>query len=88
MDVSYLNDVGREAVQTIITMSAPVLLVSLIVGVIISLFQALTQIQENTLTFVPKMLSIYFMLLFSMPYMITKLQIFVDHLMQHIIHHI
>ena len=52
---------------------------------LISLFQALTQIQETTLTFVPKIVAVYFGMLFIMPYMFGKLKVFVDHIMQHII---
>ena len=63
----------------------PVLLLALTVGLIISLFQALTQIQEQTLTFVPKIIAVYFSMLVIMPYMFGKLKIFVDHIMQHII---
>ena len=49
-------DVGREAIITLVVVSAPVMLVGLVVGVAISLLQALTQIQEMTIAFVPKIL--------------------------------
>ena len=52
-------DVARDAIYTLIIVSAPVMLVGLIVGVVVSLFQALTQIQEQTLAFVPKILAIF-----------------------------
>lgn len=52
-------DIAREAIYTIITISAPILLISLIVGLIISIFQTVTSIQEQTLTFVPKILAVF-----------------------------
>ena len=56
-----------------IVISAPVMLVGLAVGVVISLFQALTQIQEMTIAFVPKILSIFVALLVALPFMAEKL---------------
>ncbi|MFK7973426.1 MAG: flagellar biosynthesis protein FliQ [Rickettsiaceae bacterium] len=85
MDAGIVSEVSREAVYVLIAMSAPILMIALIVGLIISLFQALTQIQETTLTFVPKIIAVYFSMLFILPYMFSKLKIFVDHIMQHII---
>ena len=52
-------DIAKEAIYNIIITSAPLLLVSLIVGLIVSIFQTVTSIQEKTLTFVTKMLEIY-----------------------------
>ena len=66
----------REAVLLIIKLSMPILLVALAVGVIISLLQALTQIQEQTLTFVPKMLAVFGVLLLLLPFMLGSLQDF------------
>ena len=85
MDVGVLGEITREAVYVLITISAPILILSLVVGLTISLFQALTQIQENTLTFVPKILTIYISLLLIVPYMIGRLKIFMDHIIQLII---
>ncbi|HZL31733.1 MAG TPA: flagellar biosynthesis protein FliQ [Pseudolabrys sp.] len=66
-------DVARDAIYTLIVVSAPVMLVGLAVGVVISLFQALTQIQEMTLAFVPKILAIFVSLLIALPFMAEKL---------------
>jgi flagellar biosynthetic protein FliQ len=66
-------DVARDAIYTLIIVSAPVMLVGLVVGVIISLFQALTQIQEMTLAFVPKILAIFVSLLVALPFMAERL---------------
>ncbi|SDX83685.1 flagellar biosynthesis protein FliQ [Lachnobacterium bovis] len=52
-------DIARDAIFTIIMVSAPLLLVSLIVGLIISIFQTVTSIQEQTLTFVPKVIAVF-----------------------------
>lgn len=66
-------DVGREAIITLVVVSAPVMLVGLVVGVAISLLQALTQIQEMTIAFVPKILAIFMSLLIALPFMAEKL---------------
>ena len=67
-------DVGRDAIVTLILVASPVMLVGLAVGVVISLFQALTQIQETTLVFVPKILAIFVALLIALPFMADVLQ--------------
>jgi flagellar biosynthetic protein FliQ len=85
MDPGFVGEIGREAVYVLIMTSMPVLIVALVVGLCISLFQALTQIQETTLTFVPKIIAVYFGMLVIMPYMFGKLKVFMDHIMQHII---
>ena len=62
-------DVGRDAIVTLLLVAAPLMLVGLIAGVAVSLFQALTQIQETTLVFVPKILAIFLALLVALPFM-------------------
>ena len=66
-------DVARDAVWTIVVVSSPPMLVGLLVGVVISLVQALTQIQEQTLVFVPKILAIFVTLLLALPFMADSL---------------
>ncbi|MDO9412209.1 MAG: flagellar biosynthesis protein FliQ [Pseudolabrys sp.] len=66
-------DVARDAIYTLVIVSAPVMLVGLVVGVVVSLLQALTQIQEMTLAFVPKILAIFVSLLVALPFMAEKL---------------
>ena len=66
-------DVSRDAIETLLIVSAPLMLVGLIVGVAISLLQALTQIQETTLVFVPKILAIFVALLVALPFMADAL---------------
>lgn len=62
-------DIGAEAIWTMLAMAAPVMLIGLAVGVIIALFQALTQVQEMTLVFVPKIIAIFLALLIFLPLM-------------------
>ena len=59
MTVEAVLDVAVETIYTIIITSAPLLIISLVVGLVISIFQAVTSIQEQTLTFVPKILAIF-----------------------------
>jgi len=66
-------DVARDAIYTLIVIASPVMLVGLAVGVIISLLQAVTQIQEMTLAFVPKILAIFISLLIALPFMAERL---------------
>jgi flagellar biosynthesis protein FliQ len=85
MDVGSVAEISREAIYVLIIISAPVLLVALFVGLLISLFQALTQIQETTLTFVPKIIAVYFSMIIILPYIYSKLKVFMDHIIQQII---
>jgi flagellar biosynthesis protein FliQ len=78
-------DVAREAITTLILVASPLMLVGLLVGVVISLFQALTQIQEMTLVFVPKILAIFLAMLIALPFMADKLQAEMLRISAHII---
>ncbi|MGH6671068.1 MAG: flagellar biosynthetic protein FliQ [Xanthobacteraceae bacterium] len=62
-------DVARDAIVTLLLVASPLMLVGLVVGVVVSLLQALTQIQESTLVFVPKILAIFIALLVALPFM-------------------
>ena len=66
-------DVARDAITTLIVVASPVMLVGLTVGVVISLLQAVTQIQEMTIAFVPKILAIFISLLVALPFMAERL---------------
>jgi flagellar biosynthetic protein FliQ len=59
MTIEMVTEIGRQAIETTILVSAPILGLSLIVGLLVSTFQAMTQINEATLTFVPKVLAIF-----------------------------
>ena len=65
----FVATMGMEAIKTVIFLSAPVFLAGMAVGLAVSIFQALTQIQEMTLTFVPKIIAVFLALLFFMPWM-------------------
>ncbi|MTI45237.1 flagellar biosynthetic protein FliQ [Roseibium hamelinense] len=69
-------DIAREGVWAMIVISAPAMVIGLLVGVVIALFQALTQIQEMTLVFVPKILAIFVTLMISLPFMGQTLSAF------------
>ncbi|HLN24555.1 MAG TPA: flagellar biosynthesis protein FliQ [Patescibacteria group bacterium] len=73
MTEAELLEVAREGMIVMLKVSAPCLIAGLVVGLIISLFQALTQIQEQTLTFVPKVLVIFLTLLLFLPFMLHTL---------------
>lgn len=62
-------DIARDGIWVLIIISSPMMIVGLVVGVVIALFQALTQIQEMTLVFVPKIIAIFVTLLIALPFM-------------------
>ncbi len=70
----------REALLVALKLSAPMLLVSVFIGLLVAIFQAATQIHEQTLTFVPKLIVIAFLLLFTSSWMITVFTDYVDRL--------
>jgi flagellar biosynthetic protein FliQ len=78
-------DVARDSIYTMVLVSSPLMLVGLGVGVVISLFQALTQIQEMTLVFVPKILAIFIAMLLVLPFMAHALQGHMMRLATHIV---
>lgn len=80
MNSAEVLDVGRDAIWLTLQLSAPVLIVGLVVGVGIGLLQALTQIQEATLVFAPKIVSIFVSLLIFLPLMGALLNGFMRHI--------
>ena len=80
MTVDTVTEIIRTALYTIIITAAPMLLISLIVGLTISIFQTVTSIQEQTLTFVPKILSIFLTLMLLGHWMINNITSFMDQL--------
>ncbi len=73
MNAQSVLTMGQEALMLLIIVSAPVLGVALVVGLLVSLFQAVTQIHEATLAFVPKLLSVVAVLAIAGPWMLTML---------------
>lgn len=73
MDAAEALEIGRETLLTMLKIGSPIMLIALAVGLSISLVQALTQIQEITLTFVPKILVIVLSMIFLLPFMLAAL---------------
>ncbi|MDA9975367.1 flagellar biosynthesis protein FliQ [Alphaproteobacteria bacterium] len=73
-------EVGREAVLTVLTMSVPIMAIALGVGLVIALLQALTQLQEMTLVFVPKIIVVFVALVLLIPFMLSTLTRFTEQL--------
>jgi len=76
MNMGMVIDITRDALWITLLISGPMLLVGLVIGLIVGVFQAVTQIQEMTLTFIPKILGVGLTLLFLMPWMLQK---FIDY---------
>ncbi|MBV9849488.1 MAG: flagellar biosynthesis protein FliQ [Armatimonadetes bacterium] len=70
MRETQVLDLARHAIVVALQLSLPILILSLVIGVMVSLFQAVTQIQEQTLTFVPKLLALSLALIFLGPWML------------------
>lgn len=85
MNEAEVIDLVRETIMLSIKLSAPVMLVGLVVGTAVALVQALTQIQEVTLVFVPKILAIFFAIFGLLPMMTTALIEFMNVLADHIV---
>lgn len=75
---------GRDAIFVCFMVAAPVLLISMIVGLVISIFQAVTQIQEPTLTFIPKIVAAALTILFFGPFMLAMLTDFTTRIFTHV----
>ena len=73
MNPSIVIEIGTEALWVILKMSVPVMMAGLGIGLVIALFQALTTIQEMTLTFVPKIIVIFVTIILTLPFMISTL---------------
>ncbi len=78
-------DIARDGVWTLLLVASPVMLVGLGVGLIVALFQALTQIQEMTLVFVPKIIAMFLALLVALPFMGQALGGYMERIAQHIV---
>ncbi len=73
MNADYITGFFYEAIKLSILLSAPMLLAGLVVGLLVSVFQAATSINETTLTFIPKMLAVAVSLIFFFPWMMRTL---------------
>ncbi len=70
MEIEFVVDICRKAVQTSLMVAAPPMLAGMIIGLLVSIFQATTQINEQTLTFIPKIVAVFITLLIMTPWMI------------------
>lgn len=84
MTVDMVKEISGEVFKTILLVSGPVLFTSLFVGLIISFFQAITQIQEFTLTFVPKIIAVFVCIFLLLPWMTGILTSFTINLLEKI----
>lgn len=73
MSQEFIMDIGRRALYILLQLSAPVLIITLVVGLLISIIQATTQIQEQTMTFIPKILAVVFTLIILGPWMLNTI---------------
>lgn len=79
----YVIDLARETVWTVVKVAMPLLLISLVIGLIISVFQTITSIQEQTLTFVPKFLAIMAVILLAGSWIMNSVaELFIDIMQQ------
>ncbi len=84
MSPEMVVDISRNAVQTILMVSAPMMLAGLIVGLIIGIFQAATQINEQTMTFAPKIVAVMVALILAAPWIINLVVSYTENLYQSI----
>ena len=78
MSQSMVVDIMRDALVTILLTAGPIIGVALVVGLIVSILQATTQVQEQTLTFVPKIVAVFFSIILLVPYMLNQVTSFTD----------
>jgi flagellar biosynthetic protein FliQ len=84
MDADTVVSVGRQAMEVTILLAAPILLVSLAVGLIIAMFQAATQINEMTLSFVPKLMAVALVMMAAGPWMLRQITGFTQRLVENL----
>jgi flagellar biosynthetic protein FliQ len=84
MDADSVMNIGRQAMEVTILLAAPILLVSLAVGLVIAMFQAATQINEMTLSFVPKLIAVAVVLMATGPWLLRQIVGFTQRLIENI----
>ena len=88
MNPDLVGQIAREALETTLFLSLPILGIGLIVGLLVSLLQAVTQIQEGTLVFVPKIVAVFVALLVLGPWMMRKMMFYTEQLIVNLPHFI
>ncbi|MDR2625678.1 MAG: flagellar biosynthesis protein FliQ [Zoogloeaceae bacterium] len=84
MNIDTVMEIGRQAVQTALMLAGPLLLVALAVGLLVSFFQAATQINEATLSFIPKLVAVFMMLILAGPWMLQTILDFMRKMLESI----
>lgn len=84
MTPEIVMDIGRQAVEMTFILAGPLLLAALVIGLIVSIFQAATQINEQTLSFIPKLMGILIMLILAGPWMLQMMVDFIRRLFESI----
>jgi flagellar biosynthetic protein FliQ len=82
MTPEFVIDLGRNAVKTVLLISAPMLLSGLVIGLMVSIFQAATQINEQTMTFIPKIVAVLVALILFAPWIIRVMLAFTQNIFQ------
>ncbi len=85
MNEMEVLDIARDGMKTMLLVAGPILIVGLVVGLSISVFQTLTSIQEMTLTFIPKIVAVFGSMIFFMPFMVRELTEFMQRVMDKIV---
>ncbi len=85
MTPEFLTGFFFEAIKTAIALAAPMLLAALVVGLLVSIFQSVTSINEMTMTFIPKMLAVACALLFFLPWMVQTMVTFTQNLLTNMV---
>ncbi|MBG9733181.1 flagellar biosynthesis protein FliQ [Paenibacillus alvei] len=88
MSAEFIMGLAGQAVFTVLKVGAPMLTVALVVGLLISIFQATTQIQEQTLAFVPKIVAVMIVILLFGPWILTTLVDFTHNILNNLHHYI
>jgi flagellar biosynthetic protein FliQ len=76
MTPEMVSELGRQAIETTLIVATPILGLTLVVGLAVSVFQAMTQLNESTLTFVPKVVAVFVAFIFFLPWMLSVLTSF------------
>lgn len=84
MSPEQVIHVGRQAVETVLLTAAPMLIAAMVIGLLISIFQAATQINEQTMTFIPKIVAVFVTLLIFGPWIIELLVTFTTGILEQI----
>ena len=84
MSPEFVIEIGQRTIETALFLSAPILITTLVVGLIVSLFQAVTQINESTLTFLPKIIAVAVSLMVFFPWMLSLMVGFTTNILTNI----